>query len=85
MLIDLTHLIQDGMPVYPGDQETSLRQSKHIKQDYYNNHQLDINMHAGTHIDGPMHLLDIQHYLSEFPLEQFIGQACLLDVSGRRL
>jgi len=82
MLIDLTHLIEDGMPVYPGDQETSLQQSKHIKQDYYNNHQLDINMHAGTHIDGPMHLLDIQHYLSEFPLEQFIGRACLLDVSG---
>jgi kynurenine formamidase len=59
-----------------------LQQSKHIKQDYYNNHQLDINMHAGTHMDGPMHLLDIQHYLSEFPLEQFIGRACLLDVSG---
>ncbi|GAA0379985.1 cyclase family protein [Paenibacillus motobuensis] len=85
MFIDLTHLIQNGLPVYPGDQETSLLQSKHIRQDYYNNHQLNINMHAGTHIDGPMHLLDIQRYLSEFPLEQFIGRACLLDVSGQEI
>lgn len=85
MLIDLTHLIENGLPVYPGDQETSLLQSKHIRQDYYNNHQLDINMHAGTHIDGPMHLLDIQRYLSEFPLEYFIGKACLLDVTGQEI
>ncbi|AZS15097.1 cyclase family protein [Paenibacillus lutimineralis] len=85
MLIDLTHLIQNGLPVYPGDQETSLQQSKYIRQDYYNNHQLDINMHAGTHIDGPMHLLDIQRYLSEFPLEYFIGKACLLDVTGQEI
>ncbi|NIK78925.1 kynurenine formamidase [Paenibacillus castaneae] len=83
MLIDLSHRIIDGMPVYPGDAETILKQSKHFAKDYYNNHQLSINMHAGTHIDGPMHLLDCQEYLSEFPLETFVGEGCLLDVSGR--
>lgn len=82
MMIDLTHLIQDGMPVYPGDAETVLVQSKHIQTDYYNNHHISINMHSGTHIDGPMHLLDCKEYLSEFPLDTFLGDGCLLDVSG---
>jgi kynurenine formamidase len=82
MIIDLTHTIQHFMPVYPGDAETVLEQSKHISKDYYNNHQLSINMHAGTHIDGPMHLLDVQQYIDEFPVEQFVGEAVLLDVCG---
>lgn len=81
MLIDLSYMIQDGMPVYPGDEETVLVQSKHIEQDYYNNHQLSINMHAGTHIDGPMHLTHSKKYLNEYPLDTFIGEGCLLDVS----
>ncbi|WP_053375335.1 cyclase family protein [Paenibacillus sp. FJAT-27812] len=82
MIIDLTHTIQHLMPVYPGDADTVLEQSKHISQDGYNNHQLSINMHAGTHIDGPMHLLDVQQYIDEFPVEQFVGDAVLLDVRG---
>lgn len=82
MIIDLSHLIQDKMPAYPGDTETVLVRSKYISKDYYNNHQMTINMHAGTHIDGPMHLLDCSIYLNEFPLETFIGEGCLVDVSG---
>lgn len=82
MIIDLTHLIHDGMPVYPGDAETVLEQSKQMSQDGYNNHQLSINMHAGTHIDGPMHLLDIQQYINEFSVEKFVGDGVLLDVYG---
>ncbi|KRE47121.1 cyclase family protein [Paenibacillus sp. Soil522] len=82
MIIDLTHLIHSGMPVYPGDAGTVLEQSKQMSQDGYNNHQLSINMHAGTHIDGPMHLLDIQQYISEFSVEKFVGDGVLLDVYG---
>ncbi|WP_424767566.1 cyclase family protein [Paenibacillus sp. sgz302251] len=82
MIIDLTRLIETGMPVYPGDEETELVQSKHFHKDFYNNHQLSINMHAGTHIDGPMHLLDCNQYLNEFLIDTFIGDGCLLDVSG---
>lgn len=83
MIIDLTHIVEDGMPVYPGDAETVLVQSKQISADYYNNHQLSSNMHAGTHIDGPMHLLDCKEYLNEFPLDQFVGDACLLNAAGQ--
>lgn len=85
MIIDLTHEIHDKLPIFPGDDETELIQSRFIKKDHYNNHYLKINMHAGTHIDGPMHLLDTQTYITQFPLDQFIGKGCLLDVSGEAI
>ncbi|WP_246070602.1 cyclase family protein [Paenibacillus kobensis] len=80
LIIDLTHCIRDGLPVYPGDDQTVLTHSRTFSADGYNNHQLSINMHAGTHIDGPMHLLDIQQRIHEVPIDQFIGDGVLLDV-----
>ncbi|OMF24154.1 cyclase [Paenibacillus sp. FSL H8-0548] len=84
MIIDLTHSIQEEMPIYPGDADTVLEHSKQFSKDGYNNHQLSINMHAGTHIDGPMHLLDIQKYIHEYSLDRFLGDAVLLNVAGEK-
>lgn len=81
-LIDLTHTIVDGLPVYPGDAETKLNQTKYLNKDKHNNHQLEISMHAGTHIDSPMHFLETEKYICELPLEAFMGEGCLLDVQG---
>jgi len=85
MLIDLSHPIEDGIPAYPGDPDTRLAQSKHYEKDSYSDHMLSINMHAGTHIDGPMHLTGRNVYINEFPLDTFIGDSCLLDVSGEHV
>jgi len=79
-LIDLSHEIYYGMPVYPGDPEINLLHIKQLDSDKYNNHKLEINMHAGTHIDSPMHLTDSTQYISESPLESFIAEGCILDV-----
>ncbi|MCR8643182.1 cyclase family protein [Paenibacillus sp. N1-5-1-14] len=83
MIIDLSHLIVDGLPPYPGDAETILTQTKFIHTDHYTNHQLSVNMHEGTHIDGPMHLLDVPTYLNEFSLDRFIGSGTVIDVAGQ--
>lgn len=83
MIIDLTHVIRNGLPVFPGDDETVLAHTRQFDRDYYNNHQLSTNMHAGTHIDGPMHLLDIDRPISAIPLDTFVGEGCLLNVCGQ--
>ena len=46
-LIDLSCIIEDNMPVYPGDSMTGLKQVKNLQEDFYNNHRLDISMHSG--------------------------------------
>lgn len=82
-LIDLSHVIEDAMPVYPGDMETQLVQTKYLKRDFHNNHNLSISMHSGTHIDSPMHLLASDVYVSELPLDPFIAPGCVLDVRNQ--
>lgn len=40
-LIDLSHSIENGMPVYPGDINTNLFQVKYLSENKYNDHRLD--------------------------------------------
>jgi kynurenine formamidase len=82
-LIDLSQVIEDNMPVYPGDIDTDLVQEKYLNVDKYNNHRLVIGMHSGTHIDSPMHLTDSKEYISELSLESFIAIGCILDVRNQ--
>jgi kynurenine formamidase len=79
-LIDLSHVIEDNMPVYPGDIRTNLFQNMYLSVNKHNNHRLDISMHSGTHIDSPMHLTEYKEYISAAPLESFIAPGCILDV-----
>lgn len=83
-LIDLSHEICDNMPVYPADSKTSLSQVKYLAEDKYNNYIIHSNMHAGTHIDSPMHLLKRDEYISEYAINSFAGEGCLLDVRGQQ-
>jgi kynurenine formamidase len=79
-IIDLSHVIEDEMPVYPGDIRTNLFQTKYLSVNKHNNHRVEICMHSGTHIDGPMHLTEDNTYISDIPLDSFIGRGCVLDV-----
>lgn len=84
-IIDLTREIVDNIPVYPGDDAVNLQQTRHIEEDKYNNHRLNIGMHAGTHVDGPMHMLNCTRYISNFPLDQFVGKGIVIDEKGKEL
>lgn len=83
-IIDLTHPIIDNLPVFPGDEPTGLYQNRFLAEDGYNNHRLEIDLHTGTHIDGPMHLTDSNTYISDIPLESFIGIGSVLDLSKEK-
>lgn len=84
-IMDLSHTIRDGMPVYPGDGKSELVQSRFLDIDRYNNHELRIGMHVGTHMDAPLHMLAGGRRISDLPLETCIGPGCLLDVRGQNL
>ncbi len=81
-IIDLTHQIDNGMPVYPEDLPVKLQRIKTFEQDGYNNHRVEIGMHAGTHIDGPMHLTDSTTCISQLPLNHFIGIGKVIPASN---
>jgi kynurenine formamidase len=84
-IIDLSQPIENGMPVYPGDSVTTIKQMAFFNKDKYNNHSLDIQMHAGTHIDGKMHMLDCTKYIDDYPIDSFVGKGCIIDARGRNI
>ena len=81
----MSHDIEDDMSVHPYDNKVNLNQNKFLLKDGYNNFRLETGIHAGTHIDSPMHLTERENYIKEFSLERFIGKGCLLDVTGERI
>jgi len=74
-LIDLSRKIYNGMPVYPGDIEVELENDKKLETDGYENHNLKMGMHTGTHLDLPGHMIKSEYTVSELTLESLSGQA----------
>jgi kynurenine formamidase len=83
--IDLSLPLTDLMPVYPGDEQPRLVKVANFLQEGFNNYRLSATMHAGTHIDGPMHLTQSEKFLNELPLEQYMGTGCLLNAAGKEI
>lgn len=84
-VVDLSHTIEEGMPVYP-----THPQYFHMRWntgDPSNLYQLLISEHAGTHLDSPCHFYSVKNDpryidLEKFPIKSFIGRAVKLSFSG---
>ncbi len=84
MWVDLSWPVVDGMPVYPGDRPTRLIQEKWLERDFYAAFALDTGLHAGTHMDAPMHLVAHAPGMAEIPLSRCFAEGILLDVRGQK-
>jgi len=83
LLIDLTHTFTDNMPVYPGDPCSRLYQSHFIKDSGFSDYRVESNMHVGTHMDAPLHMVDGGAYICDIPLAHFKGKGHLVDALGK--
>jgi len=81
-LIDLTHTISHGMPVFPGETVPSIIRDILPEDAGYVTHRFESNMHTGTHIDAPFHIKSDSHCIDKFPVELFSGSAVVIDVRG---
>ena len=78
-VIDLTHTIKENMPVYPGDDTPKLIPVSTYEKDGFKETLLEMYSHTGTHMDTPAHIFAGRTALDEFPIEQFIGKALVID------
>lgn len=83
--IDLSYDIYDNMTKYPGDKDIRLKCDKKYDEDGYTSYILDTNMHGGTHVDAPMHLSNNKLFINEYEIDDFCGNAVLLDVSSENI
>lgn len=51
---------------------------------YANEYAMEIHTHIGTHIEGPFHCLVDGKKLDELPIERFLGEAAVIDLTWKK-
>lgn len=83
-VIDLTHLISKDMPVYPGTEGPKFSPANTYEKDGFKETRMTMYTHTGTHMDPPAHLFAGRTTLDQFPAEQFVGRALVIDCTDLR-
>lgn len=78
-VIDLTHTIEETMPVYPGTQSPHLETANTYEKDLFKETLITMFSHTGTHMDPPAHIFPEGKTLDQFPADQFMGKALVID------
>jgi kynurenine formamidase len=81
--IDLTHRIEESMPVFPGDPPAEIRQVMTLGPDICTVQSICFNNHIGTHLDAPSHFIEGGMTVDKIPLESLIGKAVILDFTDK--
>jgi arylformamidase len=56
-IIDLTHLLNSDITVYPGTEKPVFVQANTVEKDGFAEQKMTMYTHTGTHIDAPFHML----------------------------
>jgi arylformamidase len=81
-LLDLSHRLEAGMPVFPGDPPVEL--TPMAADSPWLVTQLHLGSHSGTHIDAASHYVPGGRTIDAYPLERFVLDAYVvhLDVAA---
>lgn len=79
-IIDLTHVLNENIPVYPGTPAPKFEKMAAIEPDGFRETVMHISSHVGTHIDAPAHFLERGATMPEYSLADFQGSAVVVQV-----
>ncbi|WP_049898191.1 cyclase family protein [Halococcus agarilyticus] len=79
MPIDLSHRIETGMTVYPGDPSVSVEPHATHARDEYRVDVARLGSHTGTHVDAPIHVIPGGRTLDTYALDRFAFEAEKVD------
>lgn len=83
-IIDLSHRIEPGMPVYPGTEGPVFEHPFDLARDGFVEMRISMMSHTGTHMDAPAHILDRGKTLDRMPISAFYGQGVCIDVKAEQ-
>ena len=83
VVIDLSHKLANGMQIYPGDPHFSIVPWNIHEKDGCQVDKILMGSHSGTHIDAPWHIDTQGAKMDEIPVNRFIGNGVLVDVTGK--
>ncbi len=81
-LIELNHLYEEQMPVWPGDGRFFMSKAEDFSTGDGNyNCQLSLGDHCGTHIDAPVHFIEQGKSIDQTDVRQLMGRGRCMDMS----
>ncbi len=78
-ILDLTHVIHDKMPVFPGTEPPVIKNALTIEEHKNREKLITMFSHTGTHMDAPAHMILDGNTLDQLPIEHFVGKAVVVD------
>jgi arylformamidase len=79
--IDISVRLRPDMPVWPDSVGVRLEQVQRLANgDIANVTRLEMDVHCGTHVEGPLHVIDGGDPLESYPLDAFVGAAWVADL-----
>jgi kynurenine formamidase len=85
-VLDLSHAIHTGFPVYkPFAAEPNIYQSSFSAQDGFNALTLEIDEHTGTHMDAPWHFIESPdaYRTEQIPPDQLVCPLVVIRIADR--
>ncbi len=79
LLIDLTHTLENDMPIFPGDEPPKFSLATTHSDDGSQVTRMEITTHIGTHLDCPRHFIDGGTATDTNDLSPFYGKALMID------
>lgn len=81
-VVDLTHTMHTGMPVYPGDESVNVRRTHFVNRDGFALTNITTSSHAGTHVDIAAHFFADAPGLDWLGPDNFTGWGAVVDCTG---
>ena len=82
-LHDLSHPIETGMQVFPGDPHVDVHQVSSLAADGSRVSAVSCGSHTGTHIDAPSHTEPDGDSIDEFSIDRFVFDARVVDLRDK--
>lgn len=78
--LDLTLIISNNLPMFPGSPKPQFISWSTIKKDGYNLELLFLSSHSGTHMDAPYHFIKNGKKIHEIPVSRLTNNAILIKL-----
>jgi|SRR3989338_7321167 len=79
-IVDLSQILENGMPVFPGDPKVKIEEIHTLEKEGWRLKYLQLSSHIGTHADAPYHMDKNGDSLDNLPIDRFIGETMLVSI-----
>ena len=84
-IIDLSHIIETTMPVYPGTGSPVITEACSLEKDGFKESLFSFYSHIGTHLDVPAHIFKNGKSVDLFECNLFFGSATVVNCTSKSI